>query len=88
MENILRSASQQPEPVKSSVLSIDFYGLKITISWSLNTWAKVGLDLSSRKTLCCESKKDCKLPQGTAIKRLLVVSIQVYSVELQIAPGT
>ena len=84
MKNILRSTSQRPEPVKSSVLSIDFYE-KITISWSLNTRAKVGLDITPRKTLCRQStfrEKGLQVATSTAIKRLLVVSMQVYSVEL------
>ena len=54
MKNNLRSAGQQPDPVKSSVLSINFYE-KITVSWSLNTRAKVGLDITPRNTLCRQS---------------------------------
>ena len=87
MKNNLRSASQQPEPMKSSVLSVDFYVKTISL-WSLNTRAKVDLELSPSKTLFCESTfrekrtTSCQGPQDTAIERLPVVSIQVYSVEL------
>ena len=86
MKNNLRSASQQPEPMKSSVLSVDVYVKTISL-WSLNTRAKVDLELSPCKTLFCESTfrekrtTSCQGPQGTAIERLPVVSIQVYSVE-------
>ena len=77
MKNNLRSASQQPEPMKSSVLSVDFYVKTISL-WSLNTRAKVDLELSPRKTLFCESTfrekrtTTCQGPQGTAIERLPV----------------
>ena len=77
MKNNLRSASQQPEPMKSSVLSIDFYVKTISL-WLLNTRAKVGLELSPCKTLFCEwtfrekRTKTCQGPQGTAIERLPV----------------